>query len=147
MKKIFVLLCMMLAIQTAGYADFETDKHQAYIAKNQAQGITYNTYNFFNAISNGNVQLVDLFLKAGMSPESTFMKAPAIYMAISSNQNEIVKMLLDNKVDPNTVPQYRTDDQNFETDPTKFDGGILKDEEGTETVEVESFNWDDIFDL
>ena len=53
----------------------------------------------------------------------------------------------DNKVDPNTVPQYRTDDQNFETDPTKFDGGILKDEEGTETVESESFNWDDIFDL
>lgn len=53
----------------------------------------------------------------------------------------------DNEVDPNTVPQYRTDDQNFETDPTKFDGGILKDEEGTETVESESFNWDDIFDL
>ena len=53
----------------------------------------------------------------------------------------------DNSVDPNTIPQYRTDDQNFETDPTKFDGGILKDEEGTENIEMESFNWDDIFDL
>ncbi len=101
MKKIFVLLCMLLAMQTAVYADAETDMHQAYIAKIQAQGITYNTYNFFGAISNGNVQLVDLFLKSGMSPEATFLKAPAIYVAISSNQNEIVKLLLENKVDPN----------------------------------------------
>lgn len=53
----------------------------------------------------------------------------------------------DNQVDPNTVPQYRTDDQNFETDPTKFDGGIMKDEDGTEDISMESFNWDDIFDL
>ncbi len=101
MKKTLAVLCMLLAVQTAGYADLETDMHQAYIAKIQAQDITYNTYNFFSAISNGNVQLVDLFLKAGMSPDSTFMKTPAIYVAISSNQNEIVKMLLDNKVDPN----------------------------------------------
>ena len=36
-----------------------------------------------------------------MNPDSTFLKTPAIYVAISSNQNEIVKMLLENKVDPN----------------------------------------------
>ena len=101
MKKILSLLFILIAIQTAVYADAETDMHQAYIAKIQAQDIKYNTYNFFNAISNGNVQLVDLFLKSGMSPESTFMKTPAIYVAIASNQNEVVKMLLDNKVDPN----------------------------------------------
>lgn len=101
MKKIFVVLCMLLAVQTACYADMETDMHQAYIAKIQAQDIKYNTYNFFKAISSGNVQLVDLFLKAGMSPDSTFLKTPAIYVAISSNQNEIVNMLLENNVDPN----------------------------------------------
>ena len=101
MKKIVVLFCMLLAVQSAVFADAETDLHQAYIAKIQAQDITYNTYNFFKAINDGNVQLVDLFLKAGMSPESTFMKTPAIYMAIASNQNEVVKLLLDNKVDPN----------------------------------------------
>ena len=103
MKKLFVLLCMILAMQTAVFADAETDMHQAYIAKIQAQGIAYNTYNFFGAISNGNVQLVDLFLKSGMSPEATFLKAPAIYVAISSNQNEIVHMLLENIVDPMNV--------------------------------------------
>ena len=101
MKKILSLLFILIAIQTAVYADAETDMHQAYIAKIQAQDIKYNTYNFFSAISNGNVQLVDLFLKSGMSPDSTFMKTPAIYVAIASNQNEVVKMLLDNKVDPN----------------------------------------------
>lgn len=101
MKKIIAVLFMIAAFQTAVYADAETDLHQAYIAKIQAQDIKYNTYNFFKAISNGNVQLVDLFLKSGMSPDSTFMKTPAIYMAIASNQNDIVKLLLDNKVDPN----------------------------------------------
>lgn len=101
MKKIIILALMLLSVQTAIFADAETDMHQAYIAKIQAQDIKYNTYNFFKAISDGNVQLVDLFLKSGMSAESTFMKTPAIYMAIASNQNEIVKLLLDNKVDPN----------------------------------------------
>ena len=101
MKKLLALLCMVFAIQTAWFADLKTDMHQAYIAKIQAQDITYNTYNFFSAISNGNVQLVDLILKAGMSPDSTFLKTPAIYVAISSNQNEVVKLLLENKVDPN----------------------------------------------
>ena len=101
MKKILSLLFILIAIQTAVYADAETDMHQAYIAKIQAQDIKYNTYNFLSAISNGNVQLVDLFLKSGMSPDSTFMKTPAIKVAIASNQNEVVKMLLDNKVDPN----------------------------------------------
>lgn len=101
MRKIIAVLFMIAAFQTVVYADAETDLHQAYIAKIQAQDIKYNTYNFFKAISNGNVQLVDLFLKSGMSPDSTFMKTPAIYMAIASNQNDIVKLLLDNKVDPN----------------------------------------------
>lgn len=101
MKKLLTILFMFIAVQTAVYADAETDMHQVYIAKIQAQDIKYNTFNFFNAINSGNTQLVDLFLKAGMSPDSTFMKTPAIYMAIASNQNEVVKLLLENKVDPN----------------------------------------------
>lgn len=101
MKKFLTVLFMLIAVQTAVYADAETDMHQVYIAKIQAQDIKYNTFNFFNAINSGNTQLVDLFLKAGMRPDSTFMKTPAIYMAIASNQNEVVKLLLENKVDPN----------------------------------------------
>ena len=101
MIKLLTILFMFIAVQTAVYADAETDMHQVYIAKIQAQDIKYNTFNFFNAINSGNTQLVDLFLKAGMSPDSTFMKTPAIYMAIASNQNEVVKLLLENKVDPN----------------------------------------------
>ena len=101
MKKLLTILFMLLALPAAVYADAETDMHQVYIAKIQAQDIKYNTYNFFKAISAVNVQLVDLFLKAGMDPNSTFMTTPAIYMAIASNQNEVVKLLLENNVDPN----------------------------------------------
>ena len=46
MKKIIAVLFMIAAFQTAVYADAETDLHQAYIAKIQAQDIKYNTYNF-----------------------------------------------------------------------------------------------------
>ena len=42
MKKILSLLFILIAIQTAVYADAETDMHQAYIAKIQAQDIKYN---------------------------------------------------------------------------------------------------------
>lgn len=65
------------------------------------------------------------------------------------NKNDLIDSNYhDDEVDPNTVPQYRTDDQNFKDDPTKFDGGIMKPEEGTDTVEMESFDWDkDIFDI
>ena len=101
MKKLLACLFMVMALQTAAFADAETDMHQMYISKIQAQDVKYSTYSFFNAISSGNVQLVDLFLKSGMSPDATFMSTPAIYMAIASNQNEVVKLLLENKVDPN----------------------------------------------
>ena len=101
MKKLLACLFMVMVLQTAAFADAETDMHQLYIAQIQAQNIKYNTWNFFQAISNGNVQLVNLFLKSGMSPDSTFIGTPAIYMAIASKQDEVVKLLLDNNVDPN----------------------------------------------
>lgn len=101
MKKLFAILFMLVAMQTVVFADAETDMHQAYIAKIQAQGIRYNTFNFMGALVEGNTQLADLFIKSGMSPEATFMKTPAIYVAITGNQNESVKLLLKNGVDPN----------------------------------------------
>ncbi len=101
MKKLLAILFMLIAIQTVAFADAETDMHQAYIAKIQAQGIKYNTFNFMGALAEGNTQLADLFIKSGMSPDTTFMKTPAIYVAITGNQNESVKLLLKNGVDPN----------------------------------------------
>lgn len=101
MKKLLAVLFILTAIQGTVFADAETDMQQSYIARIQAQDIKYNTLNFFAAIKNGNTQLVDLFLKSGMSPDSTFMKVPALYMAIQSGQNAVVKQLLDANVNPN----------------------------------------------
>lgn len=39
MKKFLTVLFMLIAVQTAVYADAETDMHQVYIAKIQAQDI------------------------------------------------------------------------------------------------------------
>lgn len=101
MKKLFAVLFILLAMQTVAFADAETDMHQVYITKIQAQGIKYNTFNFMSAIAEGNTQLSELFIKSGMSPDTTFMKTPAIYIAIAANQNASVNLLLKNGVDPN----------------------------------------------
>lgn len=51
MKKLLACLFMVMALQTAAFADAETDMHQMYISKIQAQDVKYSTYSFFNAIS------------------------------------------------------------------------------------------------
>ncbi len=102
MKKLLYILILALAMQTAVYADNETDMHQYYIEQIiKTQNIKYNERSFFNAIYDGNVQLVDMFLKAGMTPETTYLKIPAIYWAIKNNQYGVTKLFLANGADPN----------------------------------------------
>lgn len=46
MKKLLACLFMVMALQTAAFADAETDMHQMYISKIQAQDVKYSTYSF-----------------------------------------------------------------------------------------------------
>lgn len=102
MKKILCLMLFAAALQTVVYADVETDMHQYYIQKIiKTQNVKYNSKSFFNAIYDGNTKLCDMFLKSGMTPDTTYLKIPALYWAISNNKNEIVELFLDNGADPN----------------------------------------------
>lgn len=102
MKKLLYLLMIVIAFQTAVYADNETDMHQYYIEQIiKTQNVKYNERSFFNAIYSGNTKLVDMFLKAGMTPDTTYIKVPAIYWAITNNQLGVTKLFLDNGADPN----------------------------------------------
>lgn len=102
MKKLLCFLLMAAAIQSAVYADAETDMHQKYIEQIiKTQNVKYNTKSFFYAISEGNIELCEMFLKSGMTPDTTYLKIPAMYWAISNNQNDIVKLFLENGADAN----------------------------------------------
>ena len=102
MRKLLYILLIVMAMQTAVYADNETDMHQYYIEQIiKTEDVKYNERGFFNAIYEGNTKLVDMFLKAGMTPETTYLKIPALYWAITNNQLGVTKMFLDNGADPN----------------------------------------------
>lgn len=101
MKKLLAALFILTALSSTAIAAQPLNPQEQCIKQILEQNVNYNTRGFFNAIQDGNVKLVDLFIKSGMSPNSTYLKVPAIYMAIYSHQNEVVDLLLKNGVKPN----------------------------------------------
>lgn len=101
MKKLLAALFILTALSSTAIAAQPLNPQEQCIKQILEQDVNYNTRSFFNAIQDGNIKLVDLFLKSGMSPNSTYLKVPALYMAIYSHQNEVVDLLLKNGVRPN----------------------------------------------
>ena len=78
MKKIGLILfasLLVLGYANPTFADAETDRQQSYIAKIQAQNISYSASGLFDAISQDKPELVEMFMQAGMSPNTTFSNA------------------------------------------------------------------------
>lgn len=107
MKKILLMLAIITVIQNCGnipaFADAETDAHQVYISKIQSKNIKYAESGLFEAISNDDSLTVELFMKAGMSPNATYMKVPALYFAISSGAGNSVQTLIEYGADVNRI--------------------------------------------
>ncbi|MCI1273019.1 MAG: ankyrin repeat domain-containing protein [Clostridiaceae bacterium] len=106
MKKRIALIALLLAIQcgiTMVNADTQTTQQMQYISTIQAQGLKYDSFGFMQAIINNNALLTEDFIKAGMSPKTTWGKVPAIYTAINCGSDKALKVLLSNGVNPNTL--------------------------------------------
>ena len=101
MKKILAALFIFSALCSTTIAAEPLSAQEQCIKQILEQDVSYSARGFFNAIQDGNTALVKLFLESGMSPNTTYMKVPAIYMAIYSHQNEVVEILLQNGVKPN----------------------------------------------
>ena len=104
MKKVFIFLLLIGAFQSAVYAqnaEIQLSEKENCIKQILENDYKFNSFGFFTAITDGNAKYVDLFLKAGMDPNTTYLKVPAIYTAIASKQPKIVALLLDAGVDPN----------------------------------------------
>lgn len=104
MKKLFMVLLLITAFQGITFAQDESvqlsEKEQC-IKQILENDYKFNSFGFFSAITDGNSKYVDLFLKAGMDPNTTYLKVPALYTAIASRQPKIVELLLNAGVDPN----------------------------------------------
>ncbi len=106
MKKIGLILfasLLVLGYANPTFADAETDRQQSYIAKIQAQNISYSASGLFDAISQDKPELVEMFMQAGMSPNTTFLKLPALYYAISMGSTKSMQVLINHGAEVNSV--------------------------------------------
>ena len=96
MKKLLAVLILLLVVQGVSFADTQTNTAEYYIRQIQAENVSYNNYGFFKSIKEGNLDLVDKFLKAGMDANSSLLGFSALDVAIKENHIEVVRALLDN---------------------------------------------------
>ena len=109
MKKLIAIAVMtMLFCNTVVMADDDLTPKEQIIKQILSNSYSYNANGFFEAINDGNTGCIDLFLKSGYDPNTTNMKLPAIYFAISKKQPKIVEQLLKAGVSPNYTFQGRT---------------------------------------
>jgi len=101
-----VILC--LGTITINAEDIQLTPKEQIIKRIIASNYSYTPTGFFQAIGNGNLDCVNLFLKAGFDPNTTNMTMPAIYFAVIEKQPKIVDRLLNAGVDPNTNFKGRT---------------------------------------
>ena len=108
MKKVLsiVLLSFLFVGMTKCFAEEEpitftlTPKEQV-IKQILEEGYDYSARGLFEAIKDGNSQYVSKFLMTGTSPNTTYMKVPALFWAINRKQPKIVEQLIKAGADPN----------------------------------------------
>ena len=106
MKKFLVLTILILSSILNASAE---EAIEGYITKTQEyyRGQIdivqkYSTTNFMRAITAGDTNLVEMYLKAGMNPNSTQAKLPAIIVAIGSKQPAALSLLIKHGADIET---------------------------------------------
>lgn len=110
MKKLAAVLmasALFFGVCMANADDDLTPKEQI-IKQIISSNYTYDSLGLFQAIKDGNSRCVDLFMQTGMDPNTTAMKLPAAYYAISKKQPKILEQLIKAGVSPNTTYQGRS---------------------------------------
>lgn len=107
MKKIILALILVLTLFNFAFA-YEIPKNEEYY-KSQIQNLrlTYNIAGLFNAIAHHDAEVVELFMKAGFNPNSTFMGTPASVYSLSFDKPETLRVLLKYGAKPETkIPPF-----------------------------------------
>lgn len=99
MKKIISLVLIMLLTSFALAYDVP-ENEEYYKTQIQNQRFLYSKSGMFNAIQKGNTEVLELFLNAGFSPDSTFMGNSALKFALYKKQSEAFDILLKHGAKP-----------------------------------------------
>lgn len=99
MKKLLVFIFTITLLFSISYANEVDNLYMQEILNNN---LTYNTAGFFEAIRKNRIDMVALFLKAGMNPNATFSSSPAPMQALFLNKIEILDLLLSSGADVET---------------------------------------------
>lgn len=103
MKKFICLVAVLILISNTVYASKieYTDEQLNYQKKLKAKNYDFKPSSFFLAINNEDLDAINQYLKAGMSPNITYMGLSALSKAIYDNKNNAAEILLQNNADPN----------------------------------------------
>ena len=118
MKKIFLLFLSFLTLQCNVLAVTNLNTPEFYRQKLKQVNIKFKVRTFKKAINENDKKTVELFLKAGMSPEVSFLGRHVIRTLIDKKQNEIFDLFIENNANPNlsfggaTILLYATSKKN-----------------------------------
>lgn len=106
MKKLiaaFFITAICLGISNVFAEEITLTPREEIIRQILEENYNYNATGLLKAMKDGNTDCVSLFLSAGLDPNTTIMKLPAVYWAIKLNKPDIVDKLLIAGADPNLV--------------------------------------------
>lgn len=118
MKKSLLLFLLLLILQCCVFAETNQNSFEFYKQQLQEKNIKFKVHNFKRAINKNDTITVELFLKAGMSPEVSFLGRHVIRTPIDKKQNDIFDLFITNKANPNmsfggaTILLYATSKKN-----------------------------------
>lgn len=96
-----IILSLLVFICFSGQVFAEVNSTEFYKKQLLDSNIEFNVHNFKKAINKNDKKTVELFLKAGMSPEVSFLGRHIIRRPIDRKQNEIFALFIENKANPN----------------------------------------------
>ena len=102
MKRLMTILILVFLSSTAIVFAADTKDHMYYKSQIQNLRYTYNLCGMFDAIFKNDTKVLELYLKDGFSPNSTFAANPAVMYALFYNKLDAFKMLLEYGADPET---------------------------------------------
>ena len=99
MRKFLLSFLLLAMLQLNVFADTQVKDYQYYQNQILGQRLPYSVAGLGNSITTGRSDVVTMFMKAGMSPNETFMGMPMTLYAINNKQPEILDILLINHAD------------------------------------------------
>jgi len=129
MKKIMLVIVLMVLVTGCNGGD--KDQYKETLLNDHY--LEYTEENFFTAVLLNNYEVVELFLKAGMDPDSTdIINQRIMYSAIGRDCVETIGLLFEYGAEPNYINEYEVNylyfagvnGQSCETITALVDGGV-----------------------